>query len=377
MQIQKMRNRSMAHAISICVRSGRVAIARAIGVHALLAATILTAIGCADPSAPPNSYPPMEEVLASIAVSTEAVILAVGDSLQITASAKNIFGESLPLGSGMPVAWQSQASKTVSVDSNGVLHALKATSEDEYITITAKWTYGGVTSTAEVLANVTATQQPIAGIRVVSSDSARSGWVEPLSGSLSGVSVTTVDADGRQIGIPRIPLTLHDSMPTGTISTIFLGRIGALVGLGQYAVMSRAVGEFWLYAQSTVYGVVMRDSLRFTGLYPALAEIPIIQDSSSNALISKFSGQEVFVQPCGLVHFKNVSNMPIDIVFDDSTAAAKCVPVDQAGNILNLNTNQTATRKFPAVGTVRWTVRDPATGTLLTRVSGKITMKVP
>lgn len=346
----------------------------------------LASASCADPSALHPNSPAIETVLSRVSTSPAALVLAVGDTISVKASATNIFGESISMDSGSRIVWKTSAAQTISVDSNGLVQAHKATAEDQSINITATWTHNGVTLTATTYATVTATRAPVAGIRIIPTDSTRSGWSNSFESIVvngkssylaAGASVYTVDANDVPMSTQTIRLALQDTALRNTICLVGYGKLGIMLGIGQYQIMCHFVGNFWIEAEATVYGVPMRDSIEWTGLYPVTALVPITRDSTTGAFLSTMNGHEVFAQPCGLVRFQNSTNVPIDIVFSDSTAAAQCITTDEVSNVRNLGVNKTATRKFPATGTVQWYVHDPNTGAVIPHLSGKVTTKTP
>jgi hypothetical protein len=121
----------------------------------------------------------------------------------------------------------------------------------------------------------------------------------------------------------------------------------------------------------------MRDSLKFTGLYPADAIIAIARDSVSSSLVSAQSGREMSVQPCAMVKFKNDSPDAIDIVFDDSTKTGQCAGWEGTGNISAIFPGGQEFRTFPAVGTIKWSARNPQNGQLYPGVTGSVRMRTP
>ncbi len=335
------------------------------------------AVSCVDTSAPPVPKLPLSEVLKSISVDPEAVIMALDDSLQLNISALNMLGEPLSIPNGAPVEWTSNDGEMVSVDSTGKIKALGTTGA-AFINITAKWTHNGYTGSQTVIVNVTPTRQSIAGLRITPKDTTRTSDNDEFGGSpTTSLSVMAMDANGNPIGKIRVPLTPRADAGYSykDLQLVYLGPIGALLGLDDYLVSSNIIGDYMLYARANVYGTSMVDSLKFTGLYPSGVTVPIQKDSLSNSLVSTYTGQEFFMQPCGNVKFENKTQSPIGIVFSDSTKADGCVPGDPSGNIASIPPGQKVTRKFSSTGTIQWTLRDPATGNVVPAVSGRVTMR--
>ena len=338
-------------------------------------ALLLAVGGCVDPSAPERIPTPLEHIPTQLMVSPDAIVLALGDSLLLQASAISLSGDSLPIGD-TPVTWSSDDIRTVSVDARGMIKAHQVMSPDLLVQITARWTFNGATQQATATVNVTPTRQPIAGIRIVPKDSLRTSW-SPGSLVVTWLTVVAVDANGDSVTTLRAPVRGHDTLPSSQIIPLYLGRAGVLTGGAPYGIQSKVIGDYWIYTHATVYGVFVQDSARFTGLYAYDAQIPIVTDSATNIVVSRFANQDVVVQPCGEVKFQNQSGTPADIVFDDPEKATGCTPSDQTGNIENLGAGQTGGRKFRAPGRVKWTFRNRETGQLIPHVSGTIVMREP
>jgi hypothetical protein len=340
--------------------------------HVSIILLALAFSACVDLPDSPTTYASVHEIVNKITVSPDAVLMAVGDSIPMTVTAQNVLGEALPMDS-TPVVWSSADTMRVAVDGKGMLHALHADSGNDLAYVIASWTHSGVTRYDTVAVSVSQTRQPIAGIRIALTDSAR---VAINTGVW--MSVVAVDATGTTIGMPHIPLVVSNAMPSSSAIIFYLGQLGALIGGGTNEVLNQsAIGDFWLYARGTVYGVPMQDSLKLTGLYPAARTIPFVQDSASLTITSVYSNQEVFVQPCGTISFANQTTTPLDVVFDDPSHATGCAAGDPTGDIIGLAAGVTLSRKFRDPGTITWKVRNAATGTDISRLTGRVTMKEP
>jgi hypothetical protein len=340
---------------------------------ALAMLSSVTLSGCVDSSIPSAPATQPADVITSMTVSPKALVMGVDDSILLSVTAKNILGETVPVAVDSAVTWVLSDSSKISLR-NGMLKA-DATTAGNVVTATATWKHKAVTNSASVSINITPTRLDIAAIRIVAKDSTRSA--PPEGFTLAWLWVKAVNAAGDSVAAPRVPVDPAESISLSQAATLYVGATGVLLGGAAYAVTSTMIGDYWLYARATVYGVPVLDSIRYTGLHPAGVKITVAKDSTSNSLSSENAGRRMIVQRCAAVKFENKSSTPIDIVFDDSTKTGKCIPSDPIGNIQNIGTNQTVIRKFPAEGTVVWTVRDRTTGTLLPSVSGRVTMKEP
>jgi hypothetical protein len=339
--------------------------------HVSIILIALAFSACADLPDSPKTYASVHEIVNKITVNPDAVLMAVGDSIPLTVTAQNVLGEALPMDS-TPVVWSSSDTMRVTVDGKGMLHALHADSGDDLVYVIASWTRSGVTRYDTAAVSVSQTRQPVAGIRIALGDSAR-----VAIGAGVWMSVVAVDATGTTIGMPHVPL-VSNTMPSSSVTIFYLGQFGALIGGGTNDVLNQsAIGDFWLYARGTVYGVPMQDSVQLTGLYPATRTIPFVQDSASLTITSAYRNQEVLVQPCGTISFANQTTTPLDVVFDDPSAATGCAAGDPTGDIIGLAAGATLSRKFRDPGTITWKVRNATTGTDISRLTGRVTMKEP
>lgn len=350
--------------------------------HSIRSLIVILSVGlvaCVESSAPPPPVTKPEDALMRALSFPETMILAETDTGRIRLSAINVFGDTVLPSENAVIKWTSSDVATATVDTNGVVTA-RRTAGNEKISITAKWSQDGVTKSAVTSVYVTATRLPIDHIDFVSRDSTRTSASELGKGPGNWAVVIARNVNGDSLLAPLPIVTTAPSSKVASLGVLVypLGSLAFLLGgTGPYAIISRHIGDYWLYAEAMVYGTMMRDSLKFTGLYVPATTIQIARDSLAGALVSPRAGVELVVQPCGSVNFQNQSQIPIDIVFDDSTKTGQCVPSDQIGNIANILPGGTATRKFPAVGTVQWTVRDRNTGQLTPTASGKVSMRVP
>ncbi len=330
--------------------------------------------GCVDSSVPSAPATEPRDIITQLVASPDAIIMAAGDSIPLTVTALNLIGEEIPLQGDSSVKWTFSDSSKVSLSADRWLKA-KASTSGDLMNIEAKWTHKASTNSAKIVINITPTRLPIAAIRIVPKDSARSASVEGIVASWFWVK--GINSVGDSVAAPRIAVGGAKGTSLSLVSALYIGPLGALFGGATYWVNSTFIGDYWLYAYSTVNGVPMRDSVKYKGLYPIAAKIEIAKDSASNTLISAASNYELSIQRCGFASFKNSSEVAVDIEFDDPAKAAKCVPTDQEGNIVNLAPRRTVVRTFPTDGTVAWSVRDRTTGQLVRSLSGKVTVREP
>jgi len=333
---------------------------------------------CVDSSASVQPVIPPRELPSQVTVTPDWVVATVGETVPLTLTAQNLVGEPMPVDS--TVQWISSDTMTMTVDARGRMYARKATEPTAVPWVTARWTQKGATKEARAWINITQTRRPISGLHIVPVDSTRTGWgYDPNAfDQYTWVAIRTGTEDPMNpMDYFSLPLYTDGTSPLGHVVVANFGVLGMMFKQAPYALTSKIIGDYWLYTHASVYGTHMRDSVRLTGLYPYDGVIPFTRDSATKVILSRFINQDVIVQPCGEVRFINQLSTPFDIVFDDSTKATGCTPFDPSGNIENIGPGGTGGRKFSAVGTVRWTMRNRETGQLLPSVTGTITMKKP
>lgn len=347
-------------------------------IKALLAATFSVAsLACVDVSAPPQKVLPKEDILKRIHVSPTAVVMAVGDSLQASASAENLLGDILSIPVDNPITWSTGERDLATVDSTGKIKAVASTGE-QFVSIYARWSHNGYTDSTEVMVNITPTRAELTSIRISPKDSTRTAWDPDLDiFSLSSLSVMAYQDGNTQWGRVRVPVTFDPSYSFNDVWLAYFGTVLAALGVEPYVIMSNIIGDYWLYAKANVYGVDMEDSIKMTGLYPAAVSIKVSVDSFSSSVITTHTGTIAKVQPCAKVKFINDTQKPVAVEFSDPLKADGCVAGDPAGNIASISPGQTVFRKFSSTGLIQWSLRNPDTGAPMPNVNGTISVLTP
>ncbi len=323
---------------------------------------------------------PTEEVLHEIVLSPNVLTMAVGDTMRITATPRNILGDTLPVDPSEPVQWSTLDNDIVSVDANGVITA--RASNDNFVNVTATWHHGGVTRSATVSINVTAIRYSVAHFALIPRDSARAGVGFPMFVPMTYLEIGTVDAEGESSLAPAVGFEFHDTLGQ-MIPNGFGGVNLQYESVGRYSISTwgseRTYGKFWVIAYATMYGVPVRDSIAFVGLYSTDVSIEITQDPVTGVLTSSMQGGSAQLQPCAFVSFVNSSQTPLDIVFDDPSQAKGCTTADDTskGNILGIGYGEGGIRQFPVVGTRTWSARNATTGAVIPRINGTLVFREP
>lgn len=315
------RPRPMTRAI---VRAAR-RLSRVAGV-AILAGTLAYCGGDNSVAARPDS----STLFWSLSVSDQAVALAVGETLQITATPRYSSGAAIP---DLPTpTFTSQDSGKVTVDANGVLHAVATTSG---VQIIASLQAQGITHADTIIVAVTATATPVAtfSIHPIPPDSAVVAFNSPVF-----INATIQDANGNDIpGIP-FAIQLTDS-----------SRIGPLYGM----LYAQGLGPVGVIATTNAYGVRLKDSVEYRVGYMLSGNVSI--DSATSAFLP--SG--VKIAATGSVTWYNGSLVPASVTFDDPAHV-------DGGNITTIAPGDFAMRTFPTAGTYTYHGSSPTlTGRVL------------
>lgn len=334
--------------------------------------------GCADPSGPLAPKVSPSELFASIVIDVESGIFAVGDSIDFKATALSISKDTIPL-IGRSLEWGVSDPSKIRIDQNGRVHFLKS-SDDAIVYPWVRWTYNGVTRADSAYLVITQNRPPVASIKIrQSGDSARVST--DAAGNCCAFSVIAVDAAGDSLVPIRAPVWSNPRVAESELNIGYYGALGIRLGFGQYSVMSKVIGPFWLKTETLVYGTLMRDSIKLMGLYPlggrvTISPDPITAEISTTSIGYSHKGYSHIVQPCGSIEFSNRMTQPIEVVFDEPEKVSGCVPGDAIGNIDSVARNAIISRKIPS-GTVRWTARVKGSGPLAPAVSGTVTTREP
>jgi plastocyanin len=293
---------------------GRVArlgrrVGRVIGGALLLAGTVYC--GGETPSAPVSD----PALYWSLTASDHAVVLAVGETLHISATPRDASGTVM---TDLPkVTFTTLDPGTVAVDSNGVLQGLGVTNG---VVVVASLQARGVThvDTINVAVTATATSVTAFSIHPTPPDSAVIAVNQFLF-----ITPTVLDAGGQPLfGLP-VKITWSDST-----------KIQPFFGLLQ----TQAPGTVKVIASMNAYGVALTDTVTYRVTYATSAMVQI--DSATSAFLP--AGPKI--QANGSVTWMNNSLIPASVTFDNPANV-------QGGNIPVIAPGESATRTFLAAGT--------------------------
>ena len=280
------------------------------------------------------------------------------DTLRLIATPRDVNGNVLT-GLGAPT-YSSSDLKNVQVDSSGLVHALGSTSMALVTVTVSNGTYSLADTAYVNVTNVT-NPSPLVSLSIqpVPPDSAEEAFdvvrqlpliaLDSAGDTLSGLLVYYHSVD-------RTKTTVDPTL--GLVQGVYPGQVSLLT------------------ASATVYGVTKVDSLHYVIGWPLNEYIRIASGILvAGKLVEGFDPSLIKLSPGGVVAwFNDAGNAPIDVVFDDSTAADSalgsywCSPayvaaypwLCAAGNIAAFATDSTIpasgirVRAFPQVGSQRF-----------------------
>jgi plastocyanin len=290
-----------------------------------------------------------------VALNHRAVTLSVAppsNTLQLAATPVNSQGESLE----SDTVIFTTTTSAVSVSPTGLLTALSARSGGLIrIAITA----GGVTLKDSVFVNVVnVTPIPTFETITIQTPLGTTGDCFPLGISMIGAQL---------LGQGSAPIT--GAAVAYTSSNPTAAKIAANTGLITPACVTEPT-PVTLYATATVYGVAKTDSITYTVLPTHFMQVDVVPLATTGSTVvrSAFNPGTIYISAGGTVAWRNASKQPVDIVFDDPSAA-KPSPVSVFPGLIPTSTdsgNVAATEPDTAnaYATKNWSVRTfPIPGT--------------
>jgi hypothetical protein len=262
--------------------------------------------------------------------------VALGDSVQATIVGLNLDKQPLPLDSIVTVTYSTDDSTSVGVSPTGVITGRQVTFSP--IRVVATVTGGNVNSADTVYVQVTATREVVDSISFVT---------DSLRGAVLSAIFFRPTAWGG--GAPLADVYVY---PSTDDPSVFLDPVfDYMYGL--------AVRPVWMHVMTTAYGRTFSDSVQYTFLIPA-AGYQYVSDLASGgfSLNPDWSNVTVTFQKCASITWYNTSSKAFDVTFSDPQNTGQCGvgDVTDTGNIVALQPNASATRKFPAAGSHTWSI---------------------
>ncbi len=286
-----------------------------------IASLYLSMAACMDLQGPDFVGADQNALLSRIEIMERAVMIRVGDSLQLNIKAISATKDTLQIDTAN-LELSSADPVIATVTESGMLHA-KSVNPDP-VRILARYKHDRVTRIDTIPVYVTAEKYDVSDARLISLDS-------------NIVGSAGADGGGASIfGIPRIRLDLykdgslvvkgvrtHLEKPKQVTLAFMQDTSGAV---GDYYLVDNSqglIGKFWIKAALNLYGTNIADSVLFYGKYAAVFG-SLLYELEPGVINGDFSfgTPAVFLQPCAVISFLNALPYPIDVVFDDSTASS-------------------------------------------------------
>ncbi len=282
----------------------------------VLASVVCGSFACMDVEGPATSSVPPEHVLANFHINTNAVIMKVGDTLQLTAIPMAMDSSLIDPIEGDGVVWRSVSPADVEVDSQGRVYGKRVIALP--VNIIATYKHRLTTKADTIPVYVTAEKYAATEVRLVALDSLRVG--ARATGVAPRIRIDVYHGDLLAIKGAR----LHIESSSIGIALAYAARLGP-DGEDVYTVTNSKshIGKFVVKASGNLYGTEIADSLIFNGIYQALTNFAIGQPSENappQFSVNPFETETRFlVQPCGLVLIASVGlTQPVDLIFSDS-----------------------------------------------------------
>lgn len=277
--------------------------------------------------------------MATAVINPGGSTIVVGGTEQLSVVGLTLDGKVIPTLDS--VKYKSLDLTTLTVDANGLVTALRATTTNASsgavpVQIQATVYAGGVTRTASAYISVTATRLPVASLDI------HSGVTSIPLGTTNFIKPVFKDSSGNDLSDAGIYATRVFPAGAAVANVVIWNGLVQPYGLGQY----------WLYATTTAYGITLSDSVLLTfGNRTALTVYFINDFTTSQPIIymNGFTAHTQFYLGAGaVVTFTNQFSYPVAVTFDDSTHVT-------GGNIASLAAFASVTRTFPTTGHFSWT----------------------
>lgn len=326
--------------------------------------------GCSTMAGPDLVSLNSSEILSRIFISSEFVMMQVGDTHTLSLEAKRMNNTIAPVDLEK-VVWFSQDTSQLEVDKYGRLKAKVANSLPIRVIVSYRENMNTVKDTVQVYIT---------------------------SGRIEGSKIKLVVIDSNRVGAfpanfdliyPRVRVDIYDesnnlmvkgaSVPINTPApvTSMFKPTGGKDKEPIYSIMNdrSVIGRFWITSFVNLYGRSVSDSVEFVGVYPITTgdlEFNIIMEDENGFIIPKIqdtAGRFPRIQPCGVFKIMNWTSGPVDVVFSDSTSVGTCEELSSnvfaekvtGRNILNLPSYGVAIRRVRTTGIIDYYLRDAIT----------------
>ena len=320
---------------------------------------LLSAVwGCADVAVTEIDIPPDTDMLASVVVTPRGATMAVGDVEVMEVKGYNILGEPIPYVGRMPdsVVFRSADSTRLRIDSLGNMTALRTTTSTAPLRVIVSWTRKGITrrDTAFVKINAARPGSPVESIQI----GPLSGMTTYRSPLVNWVSMTTQGFAAGGAPVSGVYAYLQTDRRRLNIGPDAINPQTVIL-------TPKVLGKFWIYAESRVYGVTLRDSMQWVATYDtSYAAECIIQSTGFDNCATEVTRESLprTVEQCAIVTFGNTIAMTgagvpagparsIRFEVDDLRLFGQCPGTeDETGPIGVLQPGESVRRRFATLG---------------------------
>jgi len=277
----------------------------------------ITALACHDGGTAP---PSVDEHFWALDLNVHAVNLstvAPYDTIQLVTVARDGTGAAIP--DGVRVTFRSSDSTTIVVDSTGRVTAVQPTSGSPVV-ITVNVTSRGTTRRDTVFVQAENVAPPPRPAQLQLALPPGTPPIIPTRGAdylknflflhSRSVVLTTQVTDSSGADVSGLFVDYRSSDP----------RIATVDSIGR--VTATKPGPVTIFATTSAYGVVVRDSLELTFIPSRLAGFEILSKTPVNSTtpVAYFSPGPLTVSAGATVFWINRSGLSVDVTFDDSTA---------------------------------------------------------
>jgi len=310
--------------------------------------------------------------LGAIHASPFNVILAVGQTTQITVIGQSLSGQLIADFDSVRYVTQSLTdSIRLQVSPSGLLTGRSSSGSNPVFLYVYAFKNGFV-SADEVVIQVTTA--PIVGA-TLSVQPAVGESTQLAQGSSKTVTPIIRDGGGNSVAGAMLRLTYHDddfgrlgcyspnypAIGVFTSAQLSMPLCGSTVGLNQIRATDHT-GSAWVIADAMVYGQHQRDSVQYTMVNPSNGQIVFIPWNLSFQGGSELFG-DTYIAPGGRIGFDSYFDpslaASIDVVFDNPAAVTATSPPSSqggsTGNITGLLSGQESGRLFLTPGTYTYT----------------------
>jgi hypothetical protein len=284
-------------------------------------------------------------------ITPNAITLAVGDTLTLSTVMARLDSVVSPLRAGDTVRWSTSDLRKVSVSNTGLITALEPADITSPVKISASFTEGTLTRTAEAYVMVTATRNDVARISLRTSDyhTPVRGFFEPFPFVVPRWYLSSTGDT-----VPPV-LTYFTVNPSSTIAT-------PEPVLGSFLFFVR--GKRLIQAHAYAYGKRLYDSATYTvtGVDTTIVYVRKTQDTL-RAYLSNDGGQfgntyhnHVYMHLNGMATFQNSSPDTLTGTFVDPTFAGAENPGGPVGDFV-LAPGASTVRRLIKPGIARMTLR--------------------